>query len=103
MGSDTTPANSDPVPTQYVSPRSCFPLILVPTLYVFPLYPTSDYAPFVGTLIPFRMSSLILISLCAMFSLFPTPNFYLRSEARGRSRLPLDLGHLMFLSSRDHP
>ena len=37
--SDTTPANSNPVLTRYVSPSFSFPLIFVPTSYVPPLFP----------------------------------------------------------------
>ena len=93
--SDTTLVNSNPVLTQYVSPRSRFPLVLIPTPHLFPLYPTSDHASFIGTLIPFRMFPFVLVSLRTMSSLFPTPDPYLRRVARTRSGLPSDLGRLM--------
>ena len=93
--SDTTPVNSDLVPTWYVSPCSRFPLVLVPTLYMSLLYPTSDYASFVGTPIPFQMFSFVLIFLRTMSSLSPTPDSYLRQVARTCSGLPLDLGRHM--------
>ena len=80
-----TPDNSDPVPTRYVLPHSCscspsflFPLVLVPpsssfpTPYPSPLYPTSDYASFEGTPIPFRIFSFVLVPLHTMSSLFLT-------------------------------
>ena len=77
--------NSDPVPTRYVPPCSrsllfSFPLIPVPpsssfpTPYPSPLYPTSDYASFVGTPILFRMFSFDLVPLCTISSLSPTPD-----------------------------
>ena len=72
--SDTTPVNPDPVPTRYVSPHSRFPPDLVPTPYPLPLHPTSDYASFVGTPIPFRMFSLVLVALRTMSSFFSTPD-----------------------------
>ena len=80
-----TPDNSDPVPTRYVPPRfrspsSLFPLALIPTSssfptpYPSPLYPTSDYASFKGTPIPFWIFSFVLVPLRTMSSLSPTPD-----------------------------
>ena len=93
--SDTTPVNPDPVLTRYVSPCSRFPLVLVPTPYPLPLHPTSDYASFVGTPIPFRMFPFVLVSLRTMSSFFSTPDSYLQQIARTCSGLPSDLGRLM--------
>ena len=101
--SDTTPVNPDPVPTRYVSPRSRFPLDLIPTPYPLPLHPTSDYASFIGTPIPFCMFSLVLVALRTMASFFSTPDSCLRRTARTRSGLLSDLGRLMSPSSRDYP
>ena len=61
--SDTTPVNSDPVLTWYASPSFSFPLVFVPTLYAPPVVPPSDYAPLVGTPVPFRMFSLVSVVL----------------------------------------
>ena len=91
------------IPTRYVSPHSCFPLNLVPTPYPLPLHPTSDYASFVGTPIPFCMFPLVLVALRTMSSFFSTLDSCLRRIARTRSRLPSDLGRLMSPSSRDYP
>ena len=69
-----TPDNSDPVPTRYVPPRSRSPLVLVSHSVSVPVVPTSDYASFEGTLIPFRVFSFVLIPLRTMPSLSPTPD-----------------------------
>ena len=61
--SDTTPANSDMVLTRYVSPSFSFTLVLVPHFVCFPVVPPSDYAPLVGTPVPFRMFSCVSIVL----------------------------------------
>ena len=66
-----TPDNSDPVPTRYVPPRSCSPSSSFPTSYPSPLYPTSDYAPFEGTPVPFRIFSFVLVPPRTMSSLSP--------------------------------
>ena len=63
--SDTTPANSNPVLTQYVSPSFLFPLVLVPTSFASPLFPPLDYAPLVGTLVPFQRFPLTLCFHCS--------------------------------------
>ena len=68
--SDTVPVNSDPVPTWYV-----FPLILIPTSYVSPMFSASDYAPFVGTLVSILNVSLWSHSLRTMFPLFSGLDF----------------------------
>ena len=73
---------SEPVLTQLPltpiwSQPGMFPLVLVPTSCASPLYPTSDYAPFVRTPILFHMSSFVLVSLCTMSLLFPTLDSYL--------------------------
>ena len=61
--SDTTPVNSDPVLTQYDSPSFLFPLVFVPHFVCSPVVPPSDYAPLVGTPVPFRMFSLVPVVL----------------------------------------
>ena len=61
--SDTTLVNSDPVLTRYVSPLFSFTLVLVPHFVCSPVVPPSDYAPLVGTLVPFRMFSRVSVVL----------------------------------------
>ena len=61
--SDTTPVNSNQLLTRYVSPSFSFTLVLVPHFVCFPVVPPLDYAPLVGTLVPFRMFSLVSIVL----------------------------------------
>ena len=72
------------------SQTSMFPSSSFPTSYVSLLHPTSDYAPFVRTPILFRISPLVLVSLCTMSLLFPTLDFYLWWVAQTRSGLPSD-------------
>ena len=79
--SDTTPVNSDPVLTWYVSPSFSFPSRLCPHFVCSPVVPPSDYAPLVGTPVPFRMFSLVSIVLQnsglspVVVYLGPTPDF----------------------------
>ena len=61
--SDTTPVNSDPVLTWYVSPSFSFTLVLVPHFICSPVVPPSDYAPLVGTPVLFRMFSRVSVVL----------------------------------------
>ena len=61
--SDTTLVNSDPVLTWYVSPSFLFPLVFIPHFVCSPVFPPSDYAPLAGTLVPFRMFSLVSVVL----------------------------------------
>ena len=95
--SDTTPANSDLVLTQYVPLSFSFPLILVPTLYASPLCPTSDYAPLVGTLVPFRMYPFILVHFVLCFPHSPVWTFTRCSTSWTRSGLLQSLNSLCCL------
>ena len=61
--SDTTPVNSDPVLTRYVSPSFSFPLVFVSHFVCSPVVPPSDYAPLEGTPVPFRMFSCVSVVL----------------------------------------
>ena len=61
--SDTTPVNSDQLLTWYVSPSFSFTLVLVPHFVCSPVVPPSDYAPLVGTPVPFRMLSRVSVVL----------------------------------------
>ena len=61
--SDTTPVNSDQLLTRYVSPSFSFTLVLVPHFVCSPVVPPLDYAPLVGTPVPFRMFSRVSVVL----------------------------------------
>ena len=85
--SDTTPANSDLVLTQYVPLLFSFPLVLIPTSYASPWCPTSDYAPLVGTPVPFWMYPFALIHFVLCIPHSPVWTFTRCSTSRTRSRL----------------
>ena len=80
--SDTTPVNSDQLLTQYVSPSFSFTLVLVPHFVCSPVVPPSDYAPLVGTPVPFRMFSRVSVVLrnsgllLVVVYLGPTPDSF---------------------------
>ena len=73
-GSDTTPANSDPVLTQYGSPSFSFPLVLIP-LRMLPCCSPLQTMLLIGTPVSFQMYPFIPVHFVLCFRRSPVWTF----------------------------